>query len=691
MSTITEDLLALRQLLHREQAFFDIELQKIKLFQKDSYDSIKKLIFLTRKVYSLHLSIIEQMKTGSLISVPDLITLTKNFPSGFTATQQRAYQNSISTIKDTNNLENSAKEVSKYLKEHPESENYILFSLIPALFSCFWSEQEVECYIDFFNAFDPEFHPLLTKVLLVHQSFYVFLDSVRIDAESVLQDQKQLSELIEIFSKRSFLFPKSLRMLLNRENRKQYFVESILKPVLINPSLYGLVPCIESKTFEYMLPQIDECGEIIEKFIESVATAKNYIRIHPNEQNLYSVLSKNEQLIYLFKEDCKLLVEILNRDTEIPKTDDVFQIPYKRERNFSEDAGDERNELEDQSDPFESLIRSLVIRLDFTKPRGGFIETIEYAVALQTGPARLQCELQFDELRQMMKVKNSPNDIPYYIQLLRNKYDERMAHRQATLSGKITKDSFKILFTQCSQATEFLYQKKDNLILSDWDNAVHPFDEADKQTLNLNPQFFLQTFTDLINKFKAHVDANKLVISQERFLPLLYARLTKVVSLSSFVDSHPDTAKLDERISKVIKEHKEKLIQMNSQSWLEKFQENPSLLGLSADCLSRAADEDISLNIMYWIDKSLNALQYLLSFYGFKEIGADILVPASIFLFILVNPPRICSIAAYLEHTILSDELGVFPISPSLQYWATLANSVSKWFREKITEFPESA
>ena len=70
MSTDSE-LGILRQLLHREQAFFDIEQQQAKLFEKDSFNSIKNLIFQTRKVYSLHLSVLEQAKTGVPKEIPD--------------------------------------------------------------------------------------------------------------------------------------------------------------------------------------------------------------------------------------------------------------------------------------------------------------------------------------------------------------------------------------------------------------------------------------------------------------------------------------------------------------------------------------------------------------------------------------------------------------------------------------------
>ena len=66
------DLGILRQLLHREQAFFDVEEQQAKLSKTNLFDSIKKLIFETRKVFSLHLSIIEEAKTGDLLQFPDL-------------------------------------------------------------------------------------------------------------------------------------------------------------------------------------------------------------------------------------------------------------------------------------------------------------------------------------------------------------------------------------------------------------------------------------------------------------------------------------------------------------------------------------------------------------------------------------------------------------------------------------------
>ena len=90
MTQEDNDLGTLRHLLHREQAFFDIEHQQVKLFENDSFESIRSLIFLTRKVYSLHLSVIEgEARTD----IPDIASLTKTLPLSFLATVQRAYQN----------------------------------------------------------------------------------------------------------------------------------------------------------------------------------------------------------------------------------------------------------------------------------------------------------------------------------------------------------------------------------------------------------------------------------------------------------------------------------------------------------------------------------------------------------------------------------------------------------------------
>ena len=122
------DLGILRQLLHREQAFFDVEEQQAKLSKTNLFDSIKKLIFETRKVFSLHLSIIEEAKTGDLLQFPDL-TIPSNCtaPSFFNSAVIRPYQSIITSLLQNNDFLVST--FSNYIQANPNMEDYVVFSL----------------------------------------------------------------------------------------------------------------------------------------------------------------------------------------------------------------------------------------------------------------------------------------------------------------------------------------------------------------------------------------------------------------------------------------------------------------------------------------------------------------------------------------------------------------------------------
>ena len=278
---ISEELGILRQLLHREQAFFDIEMQQAKLFEKDSYDSIRNLIFLTRQVFSLHLSVLEQRKTGTPIDVPDLAQLTKQLPQGFSTTQQRAFQNAIVEMKD-GQLSDLANKITTYLASNPNDENYIVFSLLPALFSCLWSQEESNAFIDLLLYFSPKLRPSMTRLLLVHQSFFVFLSSIQADAGTALAEKAPLQTILNLIKSRSFLFPSTLRTLMSRtEDPVEFFIECIMKQIFTKPALYGLVPSSEVNTFEYLIPTIEENKSDVIQLVQFLKDSTNTIQMLP--------------------------------------------------------------------------------------------------------------------------------------------------------------------------------------------------------------------------------------------------------------------------------------------------------------------------------------------------------------------------------------------------------------------------
>ena len=682
---ISEELGILRQLLHREQAFFDIEMQQAKLFEKDSYDSIRNLIFLTRQVFSLHLSVLEQNNSGTPIDVPDLAQLTKVLPQGFTTTQQRAFQNAILEIKDGSQKDLASK-ITDYIDSNPESENYIVFSLLPALYSCLWSQEESNSFIDLLLCFSPRLRPSMTRLLLVHQSFFVFLSSIQTDAGAALLEKAPLQTILNLIKSRSFLFPSTLRTLMSRtEDPVEFFIECIMKPLFLKPSLYGLVPSSEKGSFEYLIPSIEENKSDVIELVQFLKDSTNTIQMLPVESQLASVLLNNEQLIYLFKSDCKILVGITKTEIEVPEADGVFQIPCKRQISVPQ----QQTTQESSSDPFEALLRSLVIQLDVSRAGPNIIDTLENALTLHAGASRLQYELKLDEFKQMKAQNNAPDDVSYYVNLLTTAYDERMKHRKATLSNSTTSDVFKVQHLQGTQALNFLLQTRQMTFFNMWDTGdVFTISDDEMKELCTKSSAFYQKYKELIQKFTEFATQHKLTIKTDQFVPIVYNRLTHIVTLSEFRKYNPDLVKIDEDMHNMIRDHKADLYASNQLPFLQAFKDDPSLMGLAAQHLKHAFDEDSAIPIAEWIDRSLSALIHVLSFQGFKEIGADHWLPMTLILFIHVNPEKIASVAAYMHHVLLSLN-DYSPVSQSVEYNVTMTHSTSQYFQKELKKYTE--
>jgi len=223
--------------------------------------------------------------------------------------------------------------ISHYLEEHEEKTNYIVFSLLPALFSCLWSQEETERFIEFFLLLNPKFYKTVSRILLVNPSFFVFLSSIQTDAIHLINKEEgsKLNELLELFESRSFLFPGSVRELLSRINQpKEFFIESILKPLLEKPALYGLLPFMETRTFNLMKEEINKEEEKINKLVEQLKGSGSTIQMQPSENTLKSVLKAHEQLIYLLLSDTIILEDICHIELSQFTTEGLYQIPAKR-------------------------------------------------------------------------------------------------------------------------------------------------------------------------------------------------------------------------------------------------------------------------------------------------------------------------------------------------------------------------
>ncbi|OHS98816.1 hypothetical protein TRFO_01878 [Tritrichomonas foetus] len=672
----------LRQLLDREQAFFDIEHQQAKLFEKDSFNSIKQLVFLTRKVYSLHLSVLEQSRTGQPIDVPDLSELSGSLPQGYSATHQRSFQTAVSSLLATPS--SLAEPLSKYIDENPDQENYVVFSLIPALFSCLWSLEEANRFVDLLLEFPSKHYPSLTRLLLVHPSFFVFLSSIQSDVARLLGSEKlELCSLIDLFMSRLFLFPASLRSLITKTSDPiNFFTECVLKPILSKPSLYGLVPSNEFRTFESLLNNF-ETGQI-ERIVNALKNQENTIQMQPSENTLASVIAANEQLIYLLKDDCVIIQKITNSDIITPQSEGVYQVPCKRVVNVPQIKAS--NSVFD-IDPFESLLRALVIQLDVSHSEANIIDTLDAALMLHAGASRLQFELRLDEFKQMKKQRNAPDDVSYYVQLLTSAYEQRMKHRKATLSNSTASDVFKVQHLQSSQAVQFLMETRQMTFFSMW-VETGPFKniEAKIPEFCSNRKSFATTYKNLINQFMAFAEEKKLNIKKDQFIPIVYNRLTQIMTLSAFQKHHPELVELDKKIHEMISNNKEQLYSSNQLPFLQAFKDDPKLMGLAADHLKRAFDEDSAIPIAEWIDRALSALIHVLSFQGYKEIGADHWLPMTLILFIHVNPPNVASVASYM-HQFLLELPDSIPISQSIEYNMTMTHSAASYFQRELEKY----
>jgi hypothetical protein len=680
MGEQASDLASLRALLDREQAFFQIEHQQSRIFERTSFESIKSLIFATRKVFSLHLSIIEHTRTNTPLDVLDLATASPlPFAASYSSTS-KPFQPEVGQL--LSNLKPLADKLSDFIVQNPTSENWVVFSLLPAFFSCLWSVEETDVFIDFFLCLGPQFYRSVSRLLLVHPSTFVFLSAVRSDLANLTD--ATLHTILDLFVQRGFLFPFAFRRLLaDLPNPAPFLIECVLTPLLKDPSLYGLLPATDTRTFEGLLAVIDRPA--VDRFVDAARAMPPGIQMQPTQGSLRSVLSAHEQQIYFFRQDCIIVRQLTGSSIDIPDQEGFCGVPFKRKGQKADLVKPAETAIEE--DPFETLLRNLVLQLD-VHPHPTILDTLDSALMIYSGRSRLQVELSLDDFRQMKKQRNAPDDLSYYTQLLAAAYENRMKHRTDTLSNWTISNVFNVQRLQSSQAAQFLTTKRQMMFFTRWATFESPFTsiEAKIPEFCRNPAMFKSEYKSLLSQFQQYSDNLKLGLTSAQYCPIVYSRLTEMITLTTFRESETELIRKDERIHEMIEKNRGELYTRNAQPFLRAFKDNPELMGLSASHLRKAFAQETPIAIATSIDRALTAMIHLLSFQGYKEIGADHWLPITLMLFIHVNPPRIASVRQYMHNFLLTLSDGN-PVSQSQEYNVTMADSAGAYFTHELQKW----
>jgi hypothetical protein len=671
------ELTNLRALLDREQAFFTIEHQQARIFEKTLLDSVKSVIFATRKVYSLHLAILEHERTGRPVEVFDIATAPPLvFPSSSTS---RPFQLEIGTL--ISNLNTFAAHVVDFLTQNPDSENSLLYSCLPGLFNCLWSQDESSFFVDFLLCFENPFLSKIGRLFLPHPSMYVFLCSLQTDIEKlIVSNLLTLSSLLSLFSDRQFLFPAALKTVLSRlSDPLPFFTDAILLPLLENPSLYGLLPATDTNTFESIIHDVTPSA--LDPFLRALIA--HIPSGAPTPESFAGALAGSEQLVYLSRSDLLIIKSLTAVGVDIPDSEGVCAVPVKRRA--SRAASGKSPEAAADDDPFESLLRSLFLQLDVSHTHATIFETLDSALMLYTGRSRLALELSLDDFKRLKTQRGAPDDTEHYVALLNAAYERRMSARTNTLSNWSMSGAFKVQQLQSGQARQHLQRKRQMLFFAQWASSSGAFEAAAAKRAEIcqSAAAFKAEYRALLAQFQQYSDGLKLGLTKEQFTPIVYGRLTQVVPLSVFRDADPDLARKDARIARMIEEKRADLYARNAQPFLQPFIENPKLMGLSAEHLRRAFAEETPIPIAWSIDRALSAMIHLLSFQGHREIGADHWLPITLMLFIYVNPPRIASVMQYMHNFLLTLSDGN-PVSQSQEYNVTMAHSAAAYFSHEL-------
>lgn len=203
--SIDPQFLDIRSKLLREKAFFSIETERTKKNEESSFQQIQSIIFSNRNIFSLHLSFVQQIQSKNSTSYVDINSIKNKFDENFSRNLQKFFLNCIT--ESFQNPSKFAKEIESFLSNQPNSEDYLIFSVFPALYSSFWSVEEFDRFFQFFQYLPPNLQLSFSRILIVHPFFHVFLSSFH----DLVTKESNLKDILELFDSRSLIFPSYLK------------------------------------------------------------------------------------------------------------------------------------------------------------------------------------------------------------------------------------------------------------------------------------------------------------------------------------------------------------------------------------------------------------------------------------------------------------------------------------------------
>jgi hypothetical protein len=668
----------IRQRLLQEKAFFTIEKQQASEVEKKSYESIKSLIFLTRNIFSLHLSITKQFKNEQFFY--NEIEVSQTNSASLSGPIQKQFHEIIQSY--LSNPSAFAQSIESFLLNNSEYEQEVIFSLIPAFYSSFWSQEEYERFYQFFQNLTT-FQFSFSKLFISHPSFYIFFSSFQNVLHGNLNQVFDLMIILNLVKARCFLFPSYFRnILINHPEPLNFFVNYFLHPLLTFPSLYGLVEAHDETSLVFLIKDIPNYVDAIQDILQLLQKSDEFIQVLPSESTFERIISDNTQLLYFFRTDLILLCKISGRNIDIPQNLDFFQISYRKVFSCAKTSTEN-----DSSISLESLLRDLVIQLDISKLCQNIIETLKFALSFHASASKLALELNLDDFKHIKDQSNAPDDNQYYIQLLEDAYESRQNTRRGILSTSTTNNIFKVQILQCNRAIQFLQQIRQINCLRNWNqNELFNTLVSRAQTLFGNPSEFKAIFSLLTSTFSNFCKQISFQFSLREDMKLIYSKMTQILNLKEFRLHFPQFVEVDNKIKYMIENYSGQLLEKITDKALQTFISHPEIMDLSRYDLLTSFQENSVIPICLKIDKALNSLSHLLSFQGITEIGADQIFPLTIILYIYSNPPSICTVAEYLKRCFLSLE-SENPFPQTLQYNATQSFTVYEHFKNHLKDY----
>jgi hypothetical protein len=525
--------------------------------------------------------------------------------------------------------------------------------LILSAFQFCWCNEQAILFSKFILSLSHDLQYLAIHPIITFPTLQLFFISV-LKPVFLLKVPQMFDSMISGIRANIKIFPSFLKIVIR--NNPNIFYQSLLSYYIEYFFLFGIAP-LDAVIFTDFTPFKERTAEFFQsddgaRFISDVMTSDETILSVPLEQMILMAFPDYQHLTIVDKE-----IRLFSSETSGSVQ------PLIKEQNLLTSA-------------IEFLMKASLIRLE--NPPNSAFETFQKLAKLSSVFGDLDIEAALDRFAGFLENKNTPlADIINLIQKsIQSKADEGSMKQISSYSSQFSliKSFIEICERFLSSLSIFACFQNDRKL------AESKIPEYDFPSPISDPQPFLDLFSKIVSQIE-NTQKQKYYLPRTVLLVLL-----RKFNIAEIFDTNIELLENDKKLHEFLLVHQTEIIDVNAHKFLKTFNEDKSKLNLFDLYFKQAFATTYPFQRISFIHESFQVLEALLKIQNIGDLGADEILPFSIFSAVVSNPIGLMRVGTFITKIFSPIIQTCSPFEPHEEYSLVQFCSLINFVTKKMSE-----